>query len=306
MFSDSWNATIGTGVSELESRYLVPLLSKDFMSTTDDLGFIDYVVEHQVQIKGEYAETSFSLTTSCVDLSEMNCHEIFARRDYGFRVILHDCDKGLNCIESVEVVSANMHLSVNNCPLDAYNIVIEQLNTLEIMAESTNWTDTNILGYDDTVRVLLETPGFDPWIRNARLCVPREHRNKACVVNENATDCPVRGCYGWSEDDSPIERFIDIFVDGWATASVRGGPYIGTSITACRDFDHYPNMTCGDCGFQCCSPECNGCSGFDGFDFKLSDFLQPGDMGVFDVKFEARLGCNGESTESRAVSFVTI
>lgn len=298
LFSEHWNATRGTGRGEVERRYLAPLAESDFVSTTHDLGFIDYVVEHQLRVKGDYAETSFSLATQCIDLNEHNCHHIFSRRDYGFRVLLHDCDGELNCLSSVvEVIAANMHLSVNNCPLDLFSATVTQVHSLRVLGP--DWME-GIIPFDAKARVLLETPGFAPWIRDARLCVPRAHRNRACALNENVTDCPARGCFGWP-DDGPIERHMDIFRDGWVTAAVRG---FG-EVEACRDFDDYPNMTCGPCRFRCCSPDCAGCPATDGFDFRLRDFLVPGDVGIFDIRYIAKHGCQGAEAEYRSMSYIT-
>lgn len=299
LFSSAWNAS--TGILTQEQRYLLPTSVADFSSVSTDLGFIDYVVEHQVRFIGGGAETSFSLATACIDLSTDNCHQVFALRDYEFNVMFHDCDEDLNCIDSVEFAGANMALSVNNCPLDMQEVVVEQVTELEVLGP--DWSPTTVVPFDEYARVVLRTPGLNPYIRDARLCVPKNHRFRDCVLNKNATDCPARGCYGWGED-SPIDRFIDIFEDGWVTASVRGGTYVGTHIRSCRDFDHYPNMTCSSCAFQCCSPACDGCNNTDGFDFRLRDFLQLGDIGVFDLRFATKQGCESIHDESRAVAYL--
>ena len=75
-------------------------LRGDFSSVSTDLGFIDYVVEHQVRFIGGGAETSFSLATACIDLSTDNCHRSLPQK-LRFNVMFHDCDEDLNCIDSV-------------------------------------------------------------------------------------------------------------------------------------------------------------------------------------------------------------
>lgn len=283
---------IDTAVQDHNGLHYRIAHSPEHFSGSFPVGFPGEVVDIQSHPNGDYAKTTFTLHTQCKDLTD-ECYQ-FTNMYYAFSVLLHDCQYSSGwqyCLDDTSMVSMYFNLSVVDCPFREHIVQTQLYGNLEVESEIHSTLPMAVS--------LTITEGFDPWMTDIRICVPKQQHLEQCVLNTATQSCPNIGCFDWGDTETEaLEVYWDLMIDGAMTAFAAD-----TNINTCRFPEHYVLAEkCGK-GFQ-------GTCVTDGFTVTplfLQDYI--GHQVVIDVKFMGHF-CGrrlqtGSSTK-RELSVITI
>lgn len=195
------------------------------------------------------ARTTFSLTTTCADLSTV-CYR-FVNQKFEFRLSMDDCLPSATwseCLENTATLATGLELSLLDCPLsqnETREVTILPTVTV-VKSVDVDHLDPGVFGTRDRAKVLLHTAGVDnPWITDIRLCIPDDQfpGMGECVVNSETAVCPARGCRG-TEDY--LMWTSDFMIDGVITSAAKTGAF---NLATCRPFQQYVDTCAEDAVF---------------------------------------------------------
>ena len=285
----------------------------DFSSQPDGIPLADvgFVSDTRVVLYGNttYSETSVTLRTACQETYPDDiprCLLVWANRVYDFEVVYRDCAVAADdCLPNAWWQGYSMALGITYCPFAATQY-LEFMDWLRVTSAQTPKTPQHQFRMLDVVRVVWESEIgdlFDPFLVDVYTCtVDPSHRLSSCARNDpNATDCPFRGCVGWSDQDSPLLSRRQYLQNGRPTAD--GSLH---NVRFCRDVDKYAEEGCaaGACDWSLL-PNRTAFGGADGFEFQL--YENPGSLVVVDVSARAEICAHPiTSSTSRRLGFVQV
>lgn len=259
-----------------------------------------------------YSQTSVTLRTACQEIfpdDQDICLSMWANRQYDFEVAFKDCaldqDSVLtknhdSCLPGDIWRGYTMSLSVLHCPTGK-TVQIEELTWLTVTLASSPNTPQTVYNPRDRVRVVWESDSgvyLDPFLTDVTVCmVNTEHRLSECALNNpHATNCPYRGCNGWSDYDSPLVHRRNYLKNSIVTADASLH-----DVTFCRQKSLYVE---GGCAAGVCAwsqePERSAYGGADGFEFTL--YEEHNAVIVIDVSVRHAL-CDVERSSSDSTNY---
>jgi len=306
-------------LQSLDDVFFPELSGDQFAIPLESVSNVQTRIIPKTETSPAYSEITFTFRTECQSLPDVStCLTKWQNRRYDFELDLKDCIIAENdplgpvfgttlgeCLPAKIRRAYSMNLDLIDCPLFTEMALIPPLSRLRLQLPGKT-DEPDIVMSGDWLRATVELDAEQqrdfpilinqsPFLSSVAVCViDPTHRLAGCATGEQTSNCPVRGCIGWSgvfNDNSPLTSIREYMLD-----SERLSAAIQDGVEFCRGVG-YSSQGCVP---ATCSWGVNNYQppfgSADGFEFRAEGVA--GQIIVVDITYRMGYCGDGENTTS--------